>query len=47
MPWIEAATEASRGEEVSATPTVLVDGKHIKAPTPEALQAAIDAAKKA
>lgn len=47
VPWIEAATQASRGEEVSATPTVLVDGKHIKTPTPEALQAAIDAAKKA
>jgi protein-disulfide isomerase len=46
VPWIEEATTASRGDNVSATPTVLVDGKQVKAPTPEALQAAIDAAKK-
>lgn len=46
VPWIEAATEASQDEDVSATPTILVDGKHIESPTPEALKTAIDAAKK-
>jgi protein-disulfide isomerase len=46
VPWVEEATNASRAANVSATPTVLVDGKQVKAPTPEALQAAIDAAKK-
>ena len=46
VPWVGKATEASRDQEVSATPTVLVDGKKIEAPSPEALQTAIDAAKK-
>jgi protein-disulfide isomerase len=46
VPWIEEATQASRGQNVTATPTVMVDGKKIDAPTPEALQTAIDAAKK-
>jgi protein-disulfide isomerase len=46
VPWIEAATDASRDEKVSATPTVLVDGKHIETPSVENLQKAINAAKK-
>lgn len=46
VPWVGKATEASRDQKVSATPTVLVDGKQIKTPTPEALQTAIAAAKK-
>jgi len=46
VPWIQEATDASRSAKVSATPTVLVDGKQVKTPTPEALQAAITAAKK-
>ncbi|MEJ7635878.1 thioredoxin domain-containing protein [Aeromicrobium sp.] len=47
VPWIEAATEASRDAKVSATPTVLIDGKAIETPSAANLQKAIDAAKKA
>ena len=46
VPWLKKATNASRDQNVTATPTVLVDGKKIDAPTPEALQTAIAAAKK-
>jgi protein-disulfide isomerase len=46
VPWIGKATDASRDQKVSATPTVLVDGKQVETPTVENLQKAIDAAKK-
>jgi protein-disulfide isomerase len=45
VPWLRAATTASRDAGVSATPTVEVDGKAVPSPTPETLQQAIDAAK--
>ncbi|MGA8988494.1 DsbA family protein [Aeromicrobium sp.] len=47
VPWLGAATDASRDAKVSATPTVMVDGKVVEAPNPANLQTAIDAAKKA
>jgi protein-disulfide isomerase len=46
VPWVEKATDASRDAKVSATPTVLVGGKKVDAPTVENLQKAIAAAKK-
>jgi protein-disulfide isomerase len=46
VPWLRKATDASRDAKVSATPTVLVDGKQVKTPSQENLQKAIDAAKK-
>ncbi|MEV7395773.1 thioredoxin domain-containing protein [Aeromicrobium sp. NPDC092404] len=46
VPWIVDATEASRAADVSATPTIQVDGKTVETPTPENLQAAITAAAK-
>ena len=46
VPWLEKATAASRDADVSATPTVLVDGKNIETPSVENLQKAIAAAKK-
>ena len=46
VPWIEKATGASRDAKVQATPTVLVGGKQVAAPTVENLQKAIAAAKK-
>jgi protein-disulfide isomerase len=49
VPWVkEARTTASDSDrKVSATPTVYVGGKAVDNPTPQGLQAAIDAAKAA
>lgn len=46
VPWIERATEDARKAEVSATPTVLVDGKPLADASPANLAAAIKAARK-
>lgn len=46
-PWIEDGYEHLVGEGFEGTPWVRIDGKDIEAPTPAALQQAIDAAKKA
>ena len=46
VPWMERATDDSRDAKVSATPTVLVDGKAVETPSVENLTAAIAAAKK-
>ena len=46
-PWIEDATAALQKDGFEGTPWVRIDGKTIKAPTPQALQMAIDAAKAA
>jgi protein-disulfide isomerase len=46
VPWIGEATDKSRDDKVSATPTVLVDGKAVETPTVANLQKAIAAAKK-
>jgi len=46
VPWLGKATDASRDAGVSATPTVLVDGKKIETPSVANLQKAIVAAKK-
>jgi protein-disulfide isomerase len=45
VPWIRKATTDSRNEKVSATPTVMVDGKTIETPTAANLQKAIAEAK--
>ncbi len=44
--FMAKATDASRGANVTATPTVMVDGKKIESPTSANLQKAIAAAKK-
>lgn len=44
-PWLFQATDASRSAGVDATPTVLVDGKKLDAPSLANLQKAIAAAK--
>lgn len=45
-PWLKEATDASRDADVSATPTVMVDGKVVDTPNVANLQKAIAAAKK-
>ncbi|MBC7631786.1 thioredoxin domain-containing protein [Aeromicrobium sp.] len=47
VPWLDKATQASRDAKVSATPTILVNGKTVASPTVANLQKAIAAAKKA
>ncbi len=44
--FMAKATDASRDDKVSATPTVMVDGKALESPTVANLQKAIAAAKK-
>ncbi len=47
VPWVDKAKAAGDDRGVSSTPSVYVGGKKVEAPTPAALQQAIDAAKKA
>ena len=47
VPWVNKAKAAGEDRGVGGTPTVFVGGKQVDAPTPAALQQAIDAAKKA
>ena len=46
-PWIDKAGEKLQEDGFKGTPWVRIDGKDVEAPTPAALQKAIDAAKKA
>lgn len=46
VPWLKSATDASKDDDVSATPTVLVDGKVVGTPNVASLQKAIADAKK-
>jgi len=45
IPWIDKAKEIGTDRGVNSTPTVYVGGKKVEAPTPAALQKAIDSAK--
>jgi protein-disulfide isomerase len=45
-PWVEKALEKAQSDGFEGTPWVRIGGKDVKSPTPQALQAAIDAAKK-
>ena len=47
VPWVNKAKAAGEDRGVDSTPTVFVGGKQVKAPTPDTLQKAIAAAKKA
>ncbi|WP_332666554.1 DsbA family protein [Aeromicrobium sp.] len=46
VPWIDEAKAAGAKRGVNSTPTVYVADKKVESPTPQTLQAAIDAAKK-
>ena len=46
VPWVDEAKAEGAKRGVNATPTVFVGGKKLDSPTPQAIQAAIDAAKK-
>jgi protein-disulfide isomerase len=45
-PWIEKAYDAAVADGFRGTPWVRVGGKEVESPTPDAMQKAIDAAKK-
>ncbi len=45
IPWIDKAKEVGTDRGVNSTPTVYIDGKKVEAPSPAAMQKAIDAAK--
>jgi protein-disulfide isomerase len=43
-PWAEHVTEEASKAGVSGTPTIVIDGKEVSQPTPEAIRAAVEAA---
>ncbi|GAB3800235.1 hypothetical protein GCM10027605_15400 [Micromonospora zhanjiangensis] len=45
-PWTDHVTEAASKANITGTPTVLVNGKQLDRPTPEAITAAVQAAGK-
>ena len=45
-PWLEKALEKAQSDGFQGTPWVRIDGKDVKSPTADAIQKAIDAAKK-
>jgi len=45
-PWLDKALDKAQSEGFQGTPWVRIDGKDVKSPTADAIQKAIDAAKK-
>lgn len=44
LPWVSALTDQASKDGLSATPTVKVNGQQVQSPTPDAVQAAVQAA---